>query len=149
MSECCSPSDNLNRIPRKHRCPVNGKEYTEVSSRTIVHHIKEPWKLENKEQGYYFCDDPECDVVYFGQDDSIIGKQNLRTTVGVKQNTEESLVCYCFGVNRQEAATNSAAKAFVLKNTKNDTCACEIRNPSGRCCLKDFPKKTRPKNNIV
>ena len=140
MSECCSSSSNSSHPPKKHRCPVNGKEYFEVSSTTIVHHIKEPWKWENKKQGYYFCDDPECDVVYFGQDDSIIEKENLRTIVGIKQNAKESPVCYCFGVNRQEAAANLAAKAFVIKNTKNHTCACEIRNPSGKCCLKDFPK---------
>ena len=140
MSRCCSSSNESNHPPKKYRCPVNGKEYSEVSSTTIVHHIKEPWKWENKAQGYYFCDDPECKVVYFGQDDSILMKQDLRTNVGIKQKTKESLVCYCFGVDRQEAATNKAAKAFVIKNTKNHTCACEIRNPSGKCCLKDFPK---------
>jgi len=112
----------------------------EVSIVTIAHHIKEPWNWKNKEQGYYFCDDPECDVVYFGQDNSIIQKQQLRTPVGIKQKSEESLICYCFGVNRHEASTNIKAKTFVIKNTKNHTCACEIRNPSGKCCLKDFPK---------
>lgn len=140
MSECCSSSDNPNLSPRKYRCPVNGKEYSEVSSITIVHHIKTPWNWENKKQAYYFCDDPECNVVYFGEDDSIIEKHELRTIVGVKQKSPESPVCYCFGVNRLEAATITEAKAFVIKNTKNYICACEIRNPSGRCCLKDFPK---------
>ena len=79
-------------------------------------------------------------MVYFGQDDSIIEKHELRTIVGVKDKSQESPICYCFGVNRQEAATSIEAKAFVIKNTKNHTCACEIRNPSGKCCLKDFPK---------
>lgn len=144
MSECCATSNNSCQPPRKHRCPVNGKEYSEVSSTTIVHHIKQPWTWENKQQGYYFCDDPECNVVYFGQDDSIINQQDLRTIVGAKQKTQESLVCYCFGVNRQEAATNLAAKAFVINHTKNHTCACETRNPSGKCCLKDFPKHEKP-----
>lgn len=140
MKNSCSSTNNSGQTPRKYRCPVNGREYSEVSSTTIIHHIKEPWKWENKEQGYYFCDDPECDVVYFGEDNSIIEKRDLRTIVGIKQKTEESLTCYCFGVNKQEAASNLAAKAFVVKNTRNHTCACEIRNPSGKCCLKDFPK---------
>jgi len=30
-------------------------------------------------------------------------------------------------------------KDFVVEQTKADVCACDIRNPSGRCCLKDFP----------
>jgi len=139
MSQCSS-SNNSSLSPNKYRCPVNGKEYSAVSSTTIIHHIKEPWNWENKNQGYYFCDDPGCNVVYFGQDGSIIEQQALRTVVGEKQNTQESPVCYCFGINKREAATNSEAKLFVIENTKNHTCACEIRNPSGRCCLKDFPK---------
>ena len=139
MTDCCVLNTN-SHSPKRYRCPVNGKEYSEVSSTTIVHHIKNPWNWKNREQTYYFCEDPECNVVYFGQDNSIIEKQALRTVVGIKQKTNESPVCYCFGVNRQEAATNSAAKAFVIENTKNHTCACEVRNPSGKCCLKDFPK---------
>lgn len=142
MSECCSSSNTPGQPPivKKHRCPINGKEYSEVSSTTIIHHIKEPWNWDRKSQGYYFCEDPDCSVVYFGQDDSIIEVDALRTSVGIKQKSKESPVCYCFGVNRKEAATNSSAKAFVIENTKNNACACEIRNPSGRCCLKDFPK---------
>ena len=140
MSDCCSTSGSESHSPRKHRCPVNGKEYGEVSSTTIVHHVKEPWNWKEKDQGYYFCDDPDCDVVYFGQDNSIIDKQNLRTPIGVKQKSDDSLVCYCFGVNRREASSNLKAKAFVVKNTRIHKCACEVRNPSGKCCLKDFPK---------
>jgi len=139
MSECSS-SNNSILSPNKFRCPVNGKEYSAVSSTTIIHHIKEPWRWDNKKQGYYFCDDPECNVVYFGQDGSIIEQQELRTIVGEKQKSPDSPVCYCFGINKHEAGTNSEAKLFVIENTKNHSCACEIRNPSGRCCLKDFPK---------
>jgi len=31
-----------------------------------------------------------------------------------------------------------AIKAFVIQQTKEGLCACESRNPSGRCCLADF-----------
>lgn len=138
MSDCCSTYEN--HPHKKHRCPVNGKVYAQVSSTTIIHHIKEPWNWKNGEQSYYFCDDPECNVVYFGQDDSVIERQGLRTIVGVKQKTNDSPVCYCFGVNKQEAAANPDAKAFIVESTKNQKCACKIRNPSGKCCLKDFPQ---------
>jgi len=140
MSDCCSSSKSENQAPKKYTCPVNGKKYSQVSFATVAHHIQEPWNLKNTEQAYYFCEDPECNVVYFGQDNSIIEQDALRTIVGIKQKSNESLVCYCFGVNRQEAASNPEAKAFVIENTKNHTCVCEVRNPSGKCCLKDFPK---------
>jgi hypothetical protein len=108
--------------------------------KTIKHHIQEPWKWEKREQGYYFCSDPECSVVYFGDDDTVIDKSALRTPVGIKEQSGGALVCYCFGVTMNEAGRNPDAKAFVVQETKMQTCACEIRNPSGRCCLKDFPK---------
>jgi hypothetical protein len=138
MSQCCSSSNTSQGYPKHYKCPVNGKQYNSVSSTTILHHIKEPWNWSPSKQGYYFCDDPECDVVYFSQDDSIITKSSLRTKVGIKEKTKTSLICYCFGVEKNNA-TNKKIKDFVVKNTKEQTCACKTRNPSGRCCLKDFP----------
>ena len=35
---------------------------------------------------------------------------------------------------------SSKTKEFVMAQTKAQNCACEIRNPSGKCCLVDFPK---------
>lgn len=140
MSDCCSKSSSSNEVHNTHKCPVNGKEYKGVSDKTILHHIGKPWQWESKQQSYYFCDDPECDVVYFGQDDSVIKKSELRTNVGVKEKSDDALVCYCFGVTTHKATTDPAAKSFVIKKTKDHVCECEARNPSGKCCLKDFPK---------
>ncbi|MCU7807538.1 MAG: hypothetical protein KZQ73_06675 [Candidatus Thiodiazotropha sp. (ex Semelilucina semeliformis)] len=119
---------------------MNGKTYASVPSSTIKYHIKAPWHWEEKAQPYYFCDDSECDVVYFGLDNSVIKKAALRTLVGVKEKTDHSLVCYCFGITQKEARDNSEAKAFVMRETEKQTCACSVQNPSGRCCLKDFPR---------
>lgn len=141
MSDCCSSSScSSNSRPKKYRCPVNGKAYPAVSSTTIKHHIAKPWRWKQKDQVYYFCSDPECEVVYFGEDDSIIKKSGLRTSVGIKENSPEALICYCFGVTQHDAVNNPEIREFVLQETKDKNCACEIRNPSGKCCLKDFPK---------
>ena len=140
MSDCCSKSSCVStETYDTHRCPVNGKEYKGVSEKTILHHIKTPWLWRRTSHEYYFCDDPECEVVYFGQDNSVINTSELRTTVGVKEKSGDALVCYCFGVTTQQAATNPEAKEFVVKETKEHVCECEARNPSGKCCLKDFP----------
>ena len=64
----------------------------------------------------------------------------MRTRVGIKEQSDDSLICYCFGVTAQEAATNPEVKAFVIEETKEHVCECEARNPSGKCCSKDFPK---------
>ena len=91
MSDCCSKSCSHSET---HRCPANGKEYKGVSKKTILHHIKEPWRWQGESQSYYFCDDPECDVVYFGQDNSTIEKSALRTIVGIKEKSDSFPICY-------------------------------------------------------
>ena len=72
MSDCCSNKSSCDSqkekksFPRKFACPKNNKDYIAVSHKTIIHQLKTPWKKELTEEQYYFCDDPECDVVYFG-----------------------------------------------------------------------------------
>lgn len=140
MSDCCSSNKENLETPKRHTCPKSNKKYGEVSYKTILHHVKEPWKLKLKEQTYYFCGDPNCDVVYFGLDNSMIQKDQLRTQVGIKETSEDALICYCFGVSKLEAKKNEQVKAFVIEQTKHSLCSCTTYNPSGKCCLKDFPK---------
>lgn len=147
MSDCCGNKENKNEgceknsLPRKFNCPVNEKLYVEVDRKTILQHIKSPWKNPLHEDKYYFCDDPNCDIVYFGLNGTRINKTELRTIVGKKEADDDTLVCYCFGVSKSLAVQNPDIKAYVTRQTKEHNCACDIRNPSGRCCLKDFPKK--------
>jgi len=140
MPDCCSPSKEVSQSPKRHVCPENGKHFLEVPYSTVLHHVMEPWKLIPKEQAYYFCDDPDCDVVYFGYDNSTIRKDQLRAKVGVKESSGDALICYCFGVSKSETLKSGQAKAFIIKQTKRSLCTCTTHNPSGRCCLKDFPK---------
>jgi hypothetical protein len=110
-----------------------------VSTRTILHHIKRPWAWEEKTQGYYFCADPDCDVVYFGDDGSVITRSQVRTTVGVKETSMQAPLCYCFGVSKEKGASDPSLRDFVIEKTRSGLCSCETSNPSGRCCLADFP----------
>ncbi len=140
MSDFCSLTHTVDNASKRYCCPVNGKRYKHVSLTTVLHNVADPWQLHNENQDYYFCDDPKCDVVYFGQDDSVITTSALRTPVGVKQKPNNATLCYCFGVTRDAFVADPKLKAFVMKKTKEKQCACDIRNPSGRCCLKEFPK---------
>ena len=139
MSDCCCSSKSNSSHPTKHACPVNGLEYSEVSRRTINHHIKQSWLWDGKDQPYYFCDDPNCDVVYFGLDNSVIQKSHVRTAVGVKNDSEDSMICYCYGVTKSDASDNENIRNFVINMTKTGDCSCETSNPAGACCLKYFP----------
>jgi hypothetical protein len=144
MPHCCSsPECHIDR-PGKHRCPVNGIEYSEVCTKTVVHHVSRPWLVETRTNPYFFCDDPNCHVVYFRDDDSVISQAQVRTKVGSKENTDDAILCYCFGITKGDAASDPSIRAYIIRQTKLGTCACEIRNPAGVCCLKTFPRTIEP-----
>ena len=139
MNDCCNTEDKQATTPRKFICPENNTEYAEVTLKTLLHHIKFPWLRNMKNQPYYFCHDPECDVVYFGLDGTTISTAEVRTRIGIKDKNPQSFICYCFGVTKNDALRYPEIKTFVTQQTQNKMCACETRNPSGHCCLKDFP----------
>lgn len=140
MSECCTSNHISGYYPRSHSCPVNGKNYSSVKLRTLLHHVSAPWKQALTEQGYYFCTDPDCDVVYFGQDNSVIGVSKVRTHIWQKFSSDDAKLCHCFGITKAQAIADYGIKAFVTEQVKKSLCSCETSNPSGRCCLKDFPE---------
>lgn len=140
MGDCCLPSGCDAKHPQKRPCPVNGAECLEVPVRTIVHHIKEPWNWKPAAGRFYFCDTPGCDAVYFGDDGSVISRSMLRTSAGAKERDGDSLLCHCFGVSRAGFDRDPSVRDFVVEQTRAGRCSCETSNPSGRCCLKDFPK---------
>ncbi|WP_370592239.1 hypothetical protein [Reinekea sp. G2M2-21] len=136
MSDCCSKSSNISNssqssFPKKYTCPVNDRKYGLVSALTIKNHINAPWAWLTKEQGYYFCSDPACAVVYFGQDGEITETGSLRTEVGIKSEFVGALVCYFFGVTMAQAKSSPIAREFVVSQTQRKVCACESRNPIG------------------
>lgn len=141
MAHCDSTNNN---ISGKAICPLNGQRYAQVSRRTVMHQVRQPWRRELTAQSYYFCDDPNCDVVYFGNDQQLILRSEMRQTVGQKSITADKSVCYCFDILLRDLQTKHdqiTLKAFVTEQTRTSACDCEIRNPSGKCCLKDFPKQ--------
>ncbi|MGB5180201.1 MAG: hypothetical protein WBP44_15905 [Gammaproteobacteria bacterium] len=135
-SSLCAHND----YPNKHVCPVNGQVYASVNRRTVLHQVKIPWARQLPEQGYYFCTDPDCDVVYFGEDARVLMRDELRMPVGQKSSDPERPICYCFDIRAVDVMAEGAgtARQFVIDHTRDASCDCEIRNPSGRCCLKDF-----------
>ena len=143
---CCSSSSKpvSNKPSKRHNCPKSATECLQVPYSTVLQHVKKPWDNGSDlldENVYYFCTDPDCEVVYFTEDNLVINKTELRTLIGIKELTnDDALACYCFDITLAEARNNNKLKQFVVTKTKNNFCSCESHNPSGRCCLKDFPK---------
>jgi hypothetical protein len=123
----------------KSPCPHCGQSCADVSPRTIRHHIRQAWQWVAESDRYFYCGNPACAVVYFGADGSIIPQTRLRTP-DAKQATADALICHCFGITVSDAKQSQAARDFALTQTRERQCACEVRNPSGRCCLADLVK---------
>ena len=139
MSDCCASAKVSVTHPNKSPCPVCGNQSAEVLASTMAYHLKQPWARRDTICRYFFCDSPACTVVYFGEDGSIVPESAVRTAVGVKDASDTALLCYCFGITRAAARQDKQARAFVLAQTEQGKCVCQTANPSGRCCLKDFP----------
>jgi len=143
MVNCCVDDSGAQRPPKKARCPRNGQRYASVGLQTVTHHVRKPWAHRIAEQAYYFCDDPDCEVVYFAADESFFTRADVRDSVAQKSRADERKICYCFDIatsDLQSAEALTRLKAFVIEQTRQSLCSCEIKNPSGRCCLGDFPK---------
>ncbi len=134
---CCSTSLNKKRVT----CTVCGQTCLLVNRQTMLHQVQFPENQSISEGDYAFCANLDCHVAYFSGD-IMIQKETLR----VFQADEPAMLCYCFDVSRStyrkalQSHTSETIKAFVVKQTKAKVCACESRNPSGRCCLTDFKR---------
>lgn len=143
MSDCCSSVPDASCATtgvKKRPCPTCGVESVAVKATTLLHHLRQPWNFTPGDQKYFFCESVDCETVYFGEDKSVLSTGDLREAIGQKRTDPDRLLCYCFGVTQKESELNPDIKKFVIQQTKLGTCACDSRNPSGRCCLKDFPK---------
>ena len=146
MSDCCNVDNEGDPDTRpktaNSNCPECGQRCHAVSLKTVLHHVKQIWTSKLSDQQYFYCHAPECNIVYFATATSTITKAEIRTLIGRQEESADALICFCFGVSNAEAANNKDIKAFVIKQTKASLCSCATANPSGRCCLKDFPKTT-------
>lgn len=139
---CCSRPKISSPLPKRAACPRDSTQSKAVSAKTVGLHIKRPWLLNVENPTFYFCDNPECEVVYFASTGVTFKVADVRTEVRAKDMSASAMLCYCFGVTKGEAETDPSLKDFVVAQTKKGKCACETRNPSGLCCLKNFPRST-------
>lgn len=127
-SDCCS-TDNKEGI-----CPVvlhTGHSVKEITVKQF------PKKLLENYSDFYFCENKNCDVIYFKNNGFILKKNDVNVLVGIKEG--KGLLCYCFNKTVEEVKENKEKVIEeIKKNIKELGCECEIKNPSGRCCLTDI-----------
>jgi len=137
---CCSSEG---RAPPRLACPACGNSAEGVSHTTLLHQLRNPLHTELCDAPYYFCATADCDTVYFNAAAEQFSRDALRQPVGQKSHQADHLLCYCFDIRYGEIADSKRARLcydFVVQQTAAKRCACEQRNPSGKCCLRDFPR---------
>ncbi|MDX8406196.1 MAG: hypothetical protein R8K50_08625 [Mariprofundus sp.] len=143
MSCCCKTTTSKHS---RQKCPECGTACLSVTMATIFHQVQFPENQSIPESDYTFCPNYECSIGYFSSS-NIIQKKKLRAFKG----GQEAMLCNCFDVSKrayQKALASGASdpiKSFVIQQTKAGSCACEARNPSGRCCLADFSRLEKSK----
>ena len=142
MSDCCSLDPKSGTAPAVMACPVNGARSKQVDMLTVKSLVRQlPLGMPNTQ--YYFCEALGCDVVYFPLDAQapIFRRGDLTVRVGAKETADPIPVCYCFGftekdIQREIAETGESTIADrISSEVKAGNCACEVKNPSGKCCL--------------
>ena len=137
MSHCCSGSHSK---PATQACPQCNTACKSVEMPTLYHQVRFPENQGMISDTYYFCPTKDCSIGYF----SIVGHRVPKPQLRTHQDIQKDTLCFCFDINAADyltaLSTNHAEtiKNFVIKRTKLDECACEIRNPSGQCCLGKF-----------
>lgn len=138
MSICCCPTHITTKTEQS--CPECGSVCKAVGMPTLYHQVRFPENQTLNIENYFFCPSQNCSVGYFSGPVDIIPKLWLRSY----QDLQNDEVCFCFNITSQQYVsalkTQKAEpiKNFILQRTKAKECACEIKNPSGQCCLSKF-----------
>jgi hypothetical protein len=125
-------------------CAIKGRK---VENITVEHILKLGYKEQITDTQYYFCKTPSCDVVYFSNEtQQYFIKEDLRVRVWLKEMEDTIPICYCFDHSaasvRDEIARTGRSTVVPSITAEIDAgnCSCEVKNPSGHCCLGEVSK---------
>jgi len=129
--------------PALPACPTNQKVGSRLDALTLKALLAVPLTVVAPNAAYRFCPAPDCPTVYYRADgQQLFDEADLRERVFQKHADDpDSLVCYCFGYRvgdiQAELEHGSAGSivAQIEAGIQAGQCACDIRNPQGRCCL--------------
>lgn len=141
--ECCLVTEKT-PAPARAECPISKTSSRKVQRRTLEHLLKPEKIAAIRNVQYYYCTAPDCNVVYFSNEDvPRFTVEDISVKALSKDNGDDVNVCYCFNWTRgrikEEIAQTgrSTASLQIAQEVKAGTCACDIKNPKGECCLGD------------
>ncbi len=142
MSDCCTlPGPTGAADDRCRRCGEKGRRVLRETMESLL----KPEALQRLlDVPYFFDRTPSCDVAYFSNEArSYFQKDELTVRVGLKETESPIPLCYCFGHTAESAREEivrtgrSTVTKRISAEVQAGNCSCEVKNPSGRCCLGD------------
>jgi hypothetical protein len=123
-------------------CPTNQVVGHSVDTLTLKALLAVPL-THLTQRDYYFCPAADCPTVYYsGDGQQLFDETELREKVYQKHSADdETVICYCFrhtvGDLRAELDRTSLGTVpdQITAGIRAGQCACDLRNPEGRCCL--------------
>lgn len=139
MGHCCTvPKPETHTQAACPRCGAVGRP---VADETIQALLKPGRAAELLAVERRFCRTPTCDILYYGADGRVVNKDAAAVRVGLKETEDPIPLCYCFGFSRADVLREVAETghctipARITAEVRAGRCACEVKNPSGACCL--------------
>lgn len=147
MSDCCETTKGGTcSLPTTEPgvCPSCGKKGKPVAVLTVKSMVRDHTRVPAS-GSFSFCRTADCEVVYFS-DQAVFTKPDVKVRIGIKETADPIPLCYCFDYSREHIHRDIEAtgKTSVLEEIKAEVehgfCACEVKNPSGACCLGDVTR---------
>ena len=154
MSNCCeTPEAAAGADDRCRQCGETGR----LVLRETMESLLKPEALAHlRGAPYYFDRTPGCKVVYFSNEaTSYFEKNSLSVRVSSKETDSSVPLCYCFGHTAETvrdeiiATGRSSVTEKIAAEVQAGNCFCEVRNPSGTCCLGDVNRAVHQIENEV
>ncbi len=130
----------------KNECPKCSQKAKGVLGKTLKYLLRDDAKIElSSYDGFSYCKTPSCKVIYFKKD-VILTQKDIKVEVGLKDGANPANMCYCFGWTKEKIIKDIEVngKSLALQDIKRKMntigCLCEIKNPSGNCCMGDISK---------
>ena len=137
-------AERPSRSPTPPRCPENGEQGYGVEWRTVAAVTMGPIPLRRE---YWRCGAPDCEIIYFAEDGHTLRATDLRFVAGSKSTSLDAVLCFCFLHCRRDfllaprQGREHALFSRIATEVKAGNCACEVRNPTGRCCLGEIKQE--------
>lgn len=143
MSDSCCTLPNADAgTAGADRCPSCGRKGKPVGAETINALARPELQPAGGFPAGYVCTNPDDPILYFFPGDTpALSQDDVTVRVGFKEAEAPHLVCYCFEHTREDIQHEyrqhgeSLIEASIREQVSQGTCSCEVKNPTGRCCL--------------